>query len=122
MITPITSLEQQLAALKLSMEPKKIPTIQPSTDASVSKDEIYIMIKELLADELSKIGKLESNVNTKAEPITLEDALAKVLTGDDQSWLMNPDNVKKMPEFIVSDSGKLITQQFIKEFRSLYGN
>lgn len=123
MISPISSIEQQLAALKLSMAvPPTIP--QPVTSSPVTKEDLLIMIKDLLATELSEI--LESGgpklKPIEVEPITLEDALTKVLTGDDQAWLLNPENVKRMPEFIISDSGKLITQQFIKEFRGMYGN
>ena len=123
MISPISNIEQQLAALKLSMAtPPTIP--QAVTASPVTKEDLLIMIKDLLATELSEIlesggTKIKSVV---VEPITLEDALTKVLTGDDQAWLLNPENVKRMPEFIISDSGKLITQQFIKEFRGMYGN
>jgi len=48
--------------------------------------------------------------------------LNDILTGDEQKWLLNAENVKKLPAFILSDAGKPLTQNFIKEFRSMYGN
>lgn len=112
----ISSLEQQLAELKAA-------TAQPSVSATPAStptlDDIRDMVKELLVSELSGLLK-PATVPDKV--ITLEDALNAILTGDEQKWLLNAENVKKLPSFILSEEGKPLTQNFIKEFRSMYGN
>lgn len=115
-LNTLTSLEQQLASLKAATAQPAVP----ATPASIpTLDDIRNMVKEMLVSELS--GVLKPAV-VPEKIITLEDALNSILTGDEQKWLLNAENVKKMPSFILSEEGKPLTQQFIREFRSKYGN
>ena len=116
MTTNISSLEQQLASLKAATAQ---PTVSILPASGPTLDDIRNMVKELLVSELG--GALKSTPEPE-KLITLEDALNAILTGDEQKWLLNAENVKKLPSFILSDKGKPLTQQFIKEFRSMYGN
>jgi hypothetical protein len=115
-LTTLTNLEQQLAALKAA-------TVQPLVTATPAStptlDDIRNMVKEMLVSELG--GVLKPAV-VPEKIITLEDALNSILTGDEQKWLLNAENVKKLPSFILSEEGKPLTQNFIREFRSRYGN
>lgn len=112
----LSSLEQQLAALKAATAQPLVPVVQSSTP---TMDDIRNMVKELLVSELSGVLKPAA---VPEKIITLEDALNSILTGDEQKWLLNAENVKNLPSFILSETGKPLTQQFIKEFRSMYGN
>lgn len=121
MTTPLSSLEQQLAALKASTA----ASVAPVTPSIPTLDDIRDMVKELLISELGGIVKPAAPVEPVEPPeklLTMEDALTAILTGEDQKWLLNADNVKNLPHFMLSDVGKPLTQQFIKEFRSTYGN
>ena len=112
----LTSLEHQLAALKAATAQPIVPATPSST---LTLDDIRNMVKELLVSELGGILKPAA---VPEKLITLEDALNAILTGDEQKWLLNAENVKKLPSFILSEAGKPLTQNFIKEFRSMYGN
>lgn len=118
MTTPLSSLEQQLAALKASTA---LP-VAPVTPSIPTLDDIRDMVKELLISELGGVVKPVAPVEPPEKLLTMEDALTDILTGEDQKWLLNADNVKNLPKFMLSDVGKPLTQQFIKEFRSMYGN
>jgi len=112
----LSSLEQQLAALKAAT----VKPVVPYTPNNFTLDDIRDMVKEVLTKELGEVVKTLPQVAEKVieEVITLEDALSSILTGDDQKWLMNVDNVKKLPAFMMSDIGKPLTQKYIKDFRS----
>jgi len=116
----LSSLEHQLATLKSATA----QPIVPNTPNNFTLDDIRNMVKDVLTKELSAVVKSLPQVAESVidEVITLEDALNSILTGDDQKWLLNAENVKKLPSFIVSAIGKPLTQQYIKEFRSMYGN
>ena len=116
-MSTLSSLEQQLAALKATTA---VPYAPPVTPSIPSLDDIRTMVKELLISELGGVVKQLPQIEPPEELLTMEDALNSILTGDDQKWLMNADNVKKLPHFMLSDIGKPLTQQFIKEFRSQY--
>lgn len=116
-MSTLSSLEQQLAALKATAVVPYAPPVAPSIP---SLDDIRTMVKELLISELGGVVKQLPQIEPPEELLTMEDALNSILTGDDQKWLMNADNVKKLPHFMLSDIGKPLTQQFIKEFRSQY--
>jgi len=118
MSNTLSSLEQQLAALKASTA---LPIV-PVTPSIPTLDDIRSMVKELLISELGGIVKQLPQVEPPEELLTMEDALNSILTGDDQKWLLNAENVKQLPHFMISEIGKPLTQQFIKEFRSMYGN
>jgi hypothetical protein len=116
-MSTLSSLEQQLAALKATTA---VPYAPPVTPSIPSLDDIRTMVKELLISELGGVVKQLPQIEPPEKLLTMEDALNSILTGDDQKWLMNADNVKKLPHFMLSDIGKPLTQQFIKEFRSQY--
>lgn len=113
----LSSLEQQLANLKAATAQPVVP-IAPSITPTL--DDIRNMVKEMLVSELSGIVKELPQLPPAEKVITLEDALNSILTGDEQKWLLDAENVKKLPSFILSDKGKTLTQQYIKEFRSTY--
>ena len=116
----LSSLEHQLAALKAAT----VKPIVPYTPNNFSLDDIRDMVKEMLVKELGEVVKTLPQVPEAVieEIITLEDALNSILTGSDVKWLLDAENVKKLPSFILSEEGKPLTQQYIKEFRSMYGN
>jgi hypothetical protein len=114
-MTSLSSLEQQLAALKAAT----VQPIQSFAPSNFTLEDIRTMVKDLLVSELSALKTIEQ---VEDKTITLETALCSILTGDEQKWLLNAENVKRMPAFILTDKGKAITQQFIKEFRSMNGN
>ena len=119
----LSSLEMQLADLKAATAAAAAKPIVPhQAQNNFSLDDIKSMIKEMLVTELGGIVSQLPQVAEVAKVITLEDALNSILTGDDQKWLLDAENVKNLPSFILSDSGKPLTQQYIKEFRSMYGN
>ena len=113
-INTLSSLEQQLASLKAATA----QPVFPVTPSIPTLDDIRDMVKEMLVTELGGIVKQLPQTPAEEAVITLEDALNSILTGDEQKWLLNADNVKKLPSFILSEKGKPLTQQFIKEFRS----
>ena len=115
----LSSLEQQLASLKAATAQSTVPVTPPSTP---TLDDIRDMIKEMLVTELGGIVKTLPQLPEVEKLITMEDALNSILTGDEQKWLMDAENVKKLPLFILSEKGKPLTQQYIKDFRSMYGN
>ena len=111
----LSSLELQLAQLKAATAQ---PTI-PHTTNNFSLDDVRTMVKEMLVKEIGEVVKtLPQMAAVNVEVLSLEDALSSILTGDDQKWLMNVDNVKKLPAFMMSDIGKPLTQKYIKDFRS----
>jgi hypothetical protein len=113
----LSSLEQQLASLKAATAQPVVP-VAPSSIPTL--DDIRDMVKEMLVKELGGIVQTLPQV-PKAEPIvSMEDALSSILTGDEIKWLMNPENVKKLPLYMMSEKGKPLTQQYIKEFRSTH--
>ena len=117
-INTLSSLEQQLASLKAATAQPVVPV----TPSIPTLDDIRDMVKEMLVKELGEIAKQLPQVPEAEKVITMEDALNSILTGDDQKWLLDADNVKNLPLFMLSDIGKPLTQQYIKEFRSMYGN
>ena len=118
----LSSLEMQLADLKAATAAAAKPIVPYQAQNNFSLDDIKSMIKEMLVTELGGIVSQLPQVAEVAKVFTLEDALNSILTGDDQKWLLDAENVKNLPSFILSDSGKPLTQQYIKEFRSMYGN
>jgi len=121
-IDTLSSLEHQLAALKAATA--ITPAIPSYTPNNFSLDDIRGMVKEMLVKELGDVVKTLPQMPEAVleEVITLEDALNSILTGSEVKWLMDAENVKKLPSFILSEEGKPLTQQYIKEFRSMYGN
>jgi len=115
-INTLSSLEQQLANLKAATAQPVVPV----TPSIPTLDDIRDMVKEMLVKEFGEIAKQLPQVPPPEKIITMEDALNSILTGDEQKWLLNAENVKKLPSFILSDTGKTLTQQYIKEFRSTY--
>jgi len=116
-LNTLSSLERQLEDLKAATAKPIVPSA-PSTIPTL--DDIRDMVKELLVSELGGIVKQLPQVAEVEKILTLEDALNSILTGDEQTWLLNSDNVKKLPSFMMTDTGKILTQQYIKEFRSTY--
>lgn len=116
MSTSLSALEHQLAALKSSLAEPIVPVTKEQV--TVSLDDLRSMVKELISSELKEVKELIPEVKL----LTLEEAMSAVLTGDDQTWLLNAENVKKMPNFIVTDVGKPLMQEFVKQFRGYYGN
>ena len=117
-INTLSSLEQQLASLKAATAQPVVPV----TPSIPTLDDIRDMVKEMLVKELGGIVKQLPQVPEEEKIVTMEDALNSILTGDDQKWLLDAENVKKLPLFMLSDVGKPLTQQYIKDFRSMYGN
>ena len=119
-VDTLSSLEHQLAALKAATA----QPIVPHNPNNFTLDDIRNMVKDMLTKEIGEVVKTLPQMPEVVveEIITLEDALNSILTGDDQKWLLNVENVKKLPAFIMSDIGKPLTQQYINEFRSMYGN
>ena len=117
-INTLSSLEQQLANLKAATAQPVVPV----TPSIPTLDDIRDMVKEMLVKELGGIVKQLPQVPEEEKIVTMEDALNSILTGDDQKWLLDTENVKKLPLFMLSDVGKPLTQQYIKDFRSMYGN
>ena len=123
MSATLSSLEQQLAQLKAAtaITPQYTPPASPS---SFTLDDIKNVVKELIVTEFGVAREAFAPMVQAIEEkvVTLDEALSSILTGDDQKWLSIPENAKRIPEFILSEVGKPITQQFIKEFRSKYGS
>lgn len=116
MSTSLSALELQLASLKSSLAAPIVPVAKETV--TVSLEDLRSMVKDLISNELKEVKELIP----EAKVLTLEEALCSVLTGDEQAWLLNVENIKKMPNFVISDLGKPLTQEFIKQFRSYYGN
>lgn len=126
-MTPsISILEQQLAELRAKTssynQPENLipieticePIVETSSQlVTLSMDDLQTLIKETIQSELSK------NIVTEKE-VTLDDALEYVLTKEERLYFVNPDTMKKIPNFIVSIKGKSIVRQFVDEF--LKGN
>lgn len=123
MSATLSSLEQQLAQLKAAtaITPQYTPPASPS---SFTLDDIKNVVKELIVTEFGVAREAFAPMVQAIEEkvVTLDEALSSILTGDDQKWLSIPENAKRIPEFILSEVGKPITQQFIKEFRRKYGS
>jgi len=128
MTTSISILEQQLAELRAKnggyippvnmIQPEIEPNIEPvvnlgSQMVTMSRDDLQALIKETVQLEISK------NIIPEKE-YSLEDALEIVLTKEERLYFVNPEAMKKIPNFIVSAKGKSIVRQFVDEF--LKGN
>jgi len=123
MSATLSSLEQQLAHLKAATAstPQYAPPVSPS---GFTLEDIKNVVKELIVTEfgIAREAFAPTAQVIEEKVVTLDDALSSILTGDDQKWLSIPENAKRIPEFILTEVGKPITQQFIKEFRSKYGS
>ena len=118
----LSSLELQLAALKAASAATAQSTLPtPASQSNFTLDDIKNVVKELIVSEFG-VSKEAFAAKPKETVVTLDEALSSILTGDDQKWLSIPENAKMIPEFILTDVGKPLTQQFIKEFRSKYGS
>lgn len=123
MSSTLSSLEQQLAQLKAaSALPTQYPT--PVAHSSFTLDDIKNVVKELIVSEfgIAREAFAPTAQVVEEKVVTLDDALSSILTGDEQKWLSIPENAKRIPDFILTEVGKPLTQQFIKEFRSMYGS
>jgi hypothetical protein len=116
MSTSLSALELQLASLKSSLAAPIVPVANETV--TVSLEDLRSMVKDLISSELKEVRELAP----EAKVLTLEEALCAILTGDEQTWLLNVDNIKRIPNFVVSDLGKPLAQEFIKQFRGYYGN
>lgn len=123
MSTTLSSLEQQLAQLKAvsALPTPYTPHVSPS---SFTLEDIKNVVKELIVTEFGVAREAFAPTAQVVEEkvVTLDDALSSILTGDEQKWLSIPENAKRIPDFILTEVGKPLTQQFIKEFRSMYGS
>jgi hypothetical protein len=123
MSATLSSLEQQLAQLK-AVSTLPAPYTPPVSPSSFTLEDIKNVVKELIVTEFGVAREAFAPLVQAAEEkiVTLDDALSSILTGDEQKWLSIPENAKRIPEFILTEVGKPLTQQFIKEFRSKYGS
>lgn len=79
--------------------------------------------EEVITLTISELDKrIEEGIRKALEPkeLTLEDVLSKIFSTEDLAYFTNPDNFKRLPKFLLTESGKSqITSLFtsFKEFK-----
>lgn len=120
MTTPLlTSLEQQLAALKTNVVPitqTKESTVV-DTPVTVSLTDLRSMVKELVDVER---GVTVSVSALPKKEYTLLEAVNLALTSEEQSWIIKEEVIKGIANFIASPDGIELTKLFITDYRKYY--
>jgi hypothetical protein len=130
MNSSIELIRQQLDALQSN------PNVltQQVNPVSISSEDIRRIVKEELATELEQLKSSlqpQKPVQTPVTPqqttkVTLLQAIGAALTEEEQLWLSSSDKLQgieaALPEFFISEDGKLAIQSFIIYYRGLYEN
>jgi len=61
-----------------------------------------------------------TNVVEPVKEITIIEALGNILTGAELKWLQDAKVISRIPEFVMTEEGQELTQQFFKAYRKNY--
>lgn len=125
---------QQIAQLQSTMggntpvQPAIPTTSQPPVQNYLTENDVSRIAKQVLAEELLALKDSTAPKLTQApqEISPLVRSINEGLTEEERMWLYHPDRLKDvdkhLPDFLLTEDGKLAIQSFIIYFRGLYEN
>lgn len=93
---------------------------EKSENAPISKNDLKILIKEILA-EIQVEGSNTPQENNQEE-ITLQDAFLRALSEKDNAWFCTEEIVKELPCFLLTKEGIEVVNIFIQMFKEYHEN